>query len=66
MVKSKARSVEECTTLFEIEVPKETIDKAFEEAYNQFTKVASMPGFRPGKVQMDLIKIGRASCRERV
>jgi trigger factor len=56
MVKSKAKSVEECTTLFEIEVPKETIDKAFEEAYNQITKVASMPGFRPGKVPMDLIK----------
>ena len=56
MVKSKAKSVEECTTLFEIEVPKEAVDKAFEEAYTQITKVASMPGFRPGKVPMDLIK----------
>jgi trigger factor len=56
MVKSKAKSIEECTTLFEIEVPKETIDKAFEEAYSQITKVAAMPGFRAGKVPQDLVK----------
>ncbi|MDP3790636.1 MAG: trigger factor [Candidatus Omnitrophota bacterium] len=55
-MKSKVKPIEECTTLFEIEVPKETIDQAFEEAYAQITKVASLPGFRAGKVPRDLVK----------
>lgn len=55
-MKSKAKSLEECTTLFEIEVPKETIDKAFEEAYYEITKVASIPGFRAGRVPKDLVR----------
>lgn len=55
-MKSKAKLLEECMTLFEIEVPKETIDKAFEEAYNEITKVASIPGFRAGKVPNDLVR----------
>jgi len=55
-MKSKAKSIEECTTLFEIEVPKETIDKAFEEAYNEITKGAAIPGFRAGKVPKDLVR----------
>ena len=56
MVKSKAKSTEECSTLFDIEVPKETIDKAFEEAYSEITKIAAIPGFRAGKVPKDLVR----------
>lgn len=54
--KSKAKSTEECAMLFEIEVPRETIDKAFEEAYDEIIKVATIPGFRAGKVPRDLVK----------
>ena len=56
MIKSKAKSVEECMTLFEIDVPKEAIDKAFEDVYAQMTKSANIPGFRAGKAPKELVK----------
>jgi trigger factor len=55
-MKTKAKAIEECSTLFEIEVPKETVDKAFEEVYSEMAKVASIPGFRPGKAPKELVK----------
>lgn len=56
MSKSKARSIEACSTIFEIDVPKESVDKAFEEVYGEITKVASIPGFRAGKAPVELVK----------
>ncbi len=55
-MKTKAKALEECSTLFEIEVPKETVDQAFDEVYNEMTKAASIPGFRPGKAPKELVK----------
>ena len=55
-MKTKVKALEECSTLFEIEVPKETVDQAFEEVYNEMVKVASIPGFRPGKAPKELVK----------
>lgn len=56
MVKTKAKNTEECTTLFEIEVPKETVDKAFEDVYTEITKNATIPGFRMGKAPKELVR----------
>ena len=56
MSKSKAKSVEACSTLFEIDVPKESVDKAFEEVYIEIMKVASIPGFRVGKAPKELVR----------
>ena len=56
MSKSKAKSVEACSTLFEIDVPKESVDKAFEEVYGEMIKVASIPGFRVGKAPRELVR----------
>lgn len=55
-MKIKAKSIEECTTLFEIDVPKETISKALEEVYVEMMKVANIPGFRQGKAPLELVK----------
>lgn len=56
MVKTKAKAIEDCATLFEIEVPREDIDKAFEETYAEISKVANIPGFRAGKAPKELVK----------
>ena len=56
MLKSKASSTEACSTLFEIDIPKESVDKAFEEVYDEITKVANIPGFRVGKAPKELVK----------
>ena len=55
-MKTKAKAVEECSTLFEIEVPKEDVDKAFDEVYGEMAKVANIPGFRTGKAPKELVK----------
>lgn len=55
-MRTKAKSIEECVTLFEIEIPKETVDKAFEEVYDEITKIANIPGFRPGKAPKELVR----------
>ncbi len=56
MAKIKAKKIEECTTLLEIEVLKTDIDKAFGEVYNEITKIANIPGFRAGKAPIELVK----------
>lgn len=55
-MKTKAKAMEECATLFEIEVPKEAVDAAFEEVYSEITKISNIPGFRPGKAPKELVK----------
>lgn len=54
-MKTKKTKIEECSTLFEIQVPKENIDKAFDEVYGEISKVANIPGFRTGKAPKELV-----------
>jgi trigger factor len=55
-VKAKIKAVEECTSLLEIDIPKEDIGKAFDEVYDEITKYANIPGFRTGKAPKELVK----------
>ncbi|MDD5428239.1 MAG: trigger factor [Candidatus Omnitrophica bacterium] len=55
-MKSKIRNVEECTSLLEINIPKEDIGKAFDEVYDEIAKYANIPGFRVGKAPKELVK----------
>ncbi len=54
-MKSKRNNIEECTTLFDIEDPKEDIVRAFDEVYSEIIKVANIPGFRTGKAPKELV-----------
>jgi len=56
MSKSKIKSSEACSALFEIEVPKESVDKAFDQVYDEITKSATIPGFRTGKAPKELVR----------
>jgi len=56
MARSKVKPLEECAALLEIDVSKETVDKAFDEIYSEIMKVASVPGFRPGKAPKELVR----------
>lgn len=55
-MKIKYKSTQECSGCFEIEVPPETIAKAFEEVYEELSKVANIPGFRQGRAPKELVK----------
>lgn len=53
---AKIKKIEECTALFDIEVPKASVSKAFDEVYEEIVKIASVPGFRVGKAPIDIVK----------
>jgi len=59
--KSKAKSSGDCSTSFDIEVSRETVEKAFEEVYAEIVKAANIPGFRAGKAPLDMVKKHYAS-----
>ena len=56
-MKFKAKSLEECTTLFEIEVSPQMISRVFDEVYSDMAKVANIPGFRVGKAPVDMVRM---------
>lgn len=66
-MKYKAKSLEECTTLFEIEVSPQMISRVFDEVYADMAKVANIPGFRVGKAPVDMVRLHYAKdAREEV
>jgi trigger factor len=45
-----------CRRELELEIPAEDVQKAVTRVANEFAKVARVPGFRPGKAPVTLIR----------
>jgi trigger factor len=55
-LKSTIKASEGLIREIEIEVPTETVDATFAEIYHRYRKEAKIPGFRPGKAPLAMIK----------
>jgi len=55
-MKTKIKSDEAGAVLFDIQIPKEDIEKAFDEVYSEMQKAANIPGFRIGKAPIAMVK----------
>ena len=54
-MKTRIKNKEECTKLFQIEIPHEEVRRITEEVYREIKKIAKIPGFRPGSAPQDLL-----------
>lgn len=45
-----------CKRIIDIEIPKEKVDEKFDEVFRMLKKEAKIPGFRPGKAPMSVVK----------
>lgn len=55
-MKSKLTKLDGTSKQFNIEISKELVTKAFDEVLDGIRKEAAMPGFRQGKVPMDMVR----------
>jgi len=55
-MKTKINSHENCVCCFEVEIPPDTIDRAFQEVYREIKQYARIPGFRVGSAPQDLLE----------
>ncbi len=55
-MKSKVRKLEGTARQFEVEMPESAVDEVFKEVLNDFQKTSTIPGFRRGKVPLDMIR----------
>lgn len=55
-MKSKLKKLKGTAREIEVTMPKESVDKVFNEVLEDIKKNANIPGFRPGKAPMDVIQ----------
>lgn len=55
-MKVTVKELAPCERLVSVNVPEEAIAEAYEHVYREISKVAKLPGFRPGKVPPDLVR----------
>jgi trigger factor len=55
-VKVNVKTQEGWKKVIEIEVPREKVSEEFEQVFLKLQKEAKIPGFRPGKVPLELVK----------
>ncbi|MBU2625121.1 MAG: trigger factor [candidate division Zixibacteria bacterium] len=46
----------DCKRIIDIEIPKNKVDEKFDEVFRMLKKEAKIPGFRPGKAPMSVVK----------
>ena len=54
-MKSRVKKLQGTSRQIDIEMPKDAVDKAFNEVLEDIRKTANIPGFRVGKAPMDII-----------
>jgi len=55
-VRSKKLREEGCRVVLSVEVPADKLQAPLEEAFRKIQESAAIPGFRPGKASMDVVK----------
>ena len=55
-MKINVKKLKNCKKVLEIKLSSEKVKEEFDKVYSSIKKVASIPGFRAGKVPMDLLK----------
>ena len=55
-MKTRIRSIEECTKLLQVEIPRDLIEQTTQEVYREIKKAAKIPGFRVGSAPQDLLE----------
>ena len=56
-MKSSVKKLKNCKHSLEVSLPAEKVKEAFDEAYGDLGKYASVPGFRQGKAPRDLLEL---------
>src|SRR5262249_10952510 len=57
-MKAELRDVSACKKSLDIEIPEEVVDKEITEIAQGFARRARVPGFRPGKAPLAVVKTG--------
>jgi len=55
-VKSNVKKLEGTSRQIDIELPRETVDKVFDEVLQDIRKKSQIPGFRPGKAPLEMVQ----------
>ena len=55
-MKTRIKNIEECRKLFQVEIPRDVVEKTVEDVYRRIKMVAKIPGFRPGSAPQDLLE----------
>lgn len=56
-MKSSIKKLKNCKKVLEVNLPPERVKDEFEKVYGEIKKVASIPGYRVGKVPRDLLEL---------
>ncbi len=55
-MKVEVENLGPCKRVLKVEIPKEVVDAAFKERYNKLKKEVTIPGFRPGKAPVSILR----------